>query len=206
MIEVALHREIKKVVLTRGESMKERSLLRALAAGLLATFALSTPSRANFLVEVSSTLSISDTSITDSISSVTLTYSNSEFSGPLDTMTNLSFTGSAVTLGPPVALVTPGLSSDASAGTFTLTFAPSVFTIGGGISFDTITTTDDVNQLGVDIKFLSYKIVTATVTDQVNIDSPRFTVIPEPSSISLIGIGLSGISGFCLLFKRPRPA
>jgi hypothetical protein len=123
-------------------------------------------------------------------------------------MTAANYTGVAVSLGSSPPLVTPGVATNATLGTFTLTFSPAVFSVGGGISFDTIATTSNVMQLAKDIKIASVTIVTPEGTDVLTTLPLHFTVlsVPEPASMGLLGIGMAGLLSFRRLFKRKAVA
>jgi hypothetical protein len=189
--------------------MSKRSLSLIAACGLIASLAFGTPSQAGSVpINVSESFSLYDSSITDTISSVVFTFTNSEYGGMINTMTAAKYTGVATTLGPPTGVVAPTITTDATPstdGTFTLSFSPSVFSVGGTISFDTMATTSDVSTLQADIKLKSVTIVTPEGTDVLTTTPLNFTVltVPEPASMGLLGIGMAGFFAF-RRFSRKR--
>jgi hypothetical protein len=159
------------------------------------------------LVSVSESFALYDNTDANSITSVMFTFTNSEYGGSLNGLTDLKFTGVAVSLGATPPVVSPTIASDPGSGTFTLSFSPSVFSIGGGISFNTYTTTADTSKLMIDLRLASVTIATAAGTDILSTTPLSFVVlgdpsIPEPASMSLLGIGMAGLFAFRRYFRR----
>jgi PEP-CTERM motif len=174
--------------------MIKRSMFPIAALGLLASLTFATPSQAgSFLVNVSDSFVVDNPSpFNPTISSITLT-----FTGLTDGISDVTFLGTAYAN--PLAQITPTLISNAGTETVTLSFSPNVFTVSGTISFDTVTTTDSVTQLQSQINLVSETVV-ASANSQTY-DPLHFTVltVPEPASMSLLGIGVA-----CLLVFRRR--
>jgi PEP-CTERM motif len=175
--------------------MIKRSVLRIAVLGLLASLAFQTPSRADsFLIEVDETFTLSNLpSTTSTISSLTL-----QFSG-LNGISNLSFLGAGFGGS---GVVTPTLSGSAATGTVTLTFPTSVYLATGTVFFDTVTTTTDLTQLASQIKLVSETVVASANTQTYTPLSFSVVSVPEPTSMSLIGIGMAGFLTFRRWYKR----
>jgi hypothetical protein len=177
--------------LAAGRSFQEMKLNRRSswisALALLAGLAFSNPSQAGSVVSVSESFGITNTAFADSITSVTFGFTG------LDGISDTMFTGSATKLTGGPGSVSPTISFNAVAQTVTLTFSPGVFTVGGGISFNTNTTTVDAAVLASTIKLTSLTIVSPNGPYAINTDALHFTVVnavPEPTSSAMFGLGI----------------
>jgi hypothetical protein len=180
-----------------------RSLYLAAALGLLGVLTASTPSQAGF-VNVSEGFSLTESS--NSVTSITFAFTNSEFAGgKLDGLSIASFTGVAVNL--PAGLVPASVSSNAALGTLTLSFSTPVELVSGSISFDTTTTTTDVTLLQSAITQASVTVVSPSATQTLITDPLHFTVltpaVPEPASMGMVAMGLGGA---LVVYRRRRRA
>jgi hypothetical protein len=145
--------------------MTKRSLFMMLAAGLVASVAMASPSQAG-TVHVTAAFTVTGG-----------TASNFEmlFTAPV-TVTSLSGTP------------TP---TDASAGnTVVLTFAPSA---AGSFAFD-------VTSAGTVSAYFLTGLTTGVTASQLNVVIT--SAVPEPSSMALLGIGMTSFIGFRRFFKR----
>jgi len=165
--------------------MTKRSFFMTVAAGLLASVAFATPSQAGSItVTTDVTFSLPEGD-TGTFTDVDVTYKPS-----VDPISKLTLVSSSGITGP-VAL-------SESANTVTATFAA---TTGGTVSWSYVTSTSPP------IGFSSFGFSgTATgATDTVNITSVN-NMIPEPASIALLGIGMTGFLAIRRFFKRTTVA
>jgi hypothetical protein len=166
--------------------MSKRSLFMTLAAGLLASVAFATPSHADSTIV---TTNLGFTGVSPGITEIDLTYSGA------GTISGVSLEGSIPSAGTTVSQIGPDeiavmYSPGASTGLTQLTFASSTpFIDSPGITVAVTSTTPAGNEGSVKTH-LSF-----------NINS-----VPEPSSMALLGIGMTGFLAFRRLFKRPSAA
>jgi PEP-CTERM motif len=160
--------------------MTKRSFFLTAAAGLLASVAFATPSQAGSTLV---TTSFSFSQIPATITDVTITYT--EPVAPIANFTTLS-----TNIGP--------LTETASGDTVTISFAA----ISGGtgsFTFDTAAA-NPVGFVSIAVSGLVGTPVLSSVAAVVS-SSPS-GVVPEPSSMALLGIGMTGFLAFRRLFKR----
>jgi hypothetical protein len=158
--------------------MRNRLLFLALAS--LAILAFTAPSRAGSLSLVDTNFDFTANPSTSTVTDVTVTFSTTNISGP--SLTVIAPAGSTLT--------TDGVSS------VTETF-PSA--LGSGVVHFTFETTDPFEIGLTGIVYSGGNAVTSDI-------SVATSVIPEPSGISMLGIGVVGVFAFRKWFRRKAVA
>jgi hypothetical protein len=167
--------------------MMKRSFFLTVVAGLLASLAFAAPSQAGSVV--TTTLTFTVTPSTASASDLEVTYSP-----------DVSGTTSNVLVAANGGLSSPAASI--SGDTLTVNFTPAAATTSNLIiTFDTT--------LNDPITFGSFNITGvksgATATGSISVTAVPQT-IPEPTTIAMLGIGMTGLLAFRRLFKRTSVA
>jgi PEP-CTERM motif len=155
----------------------KRSLFLSLAAGLVASLALAAPSHAGSVTVTG----------TWSVPGATATELDFFFSGPVTAID--SFSGAPAPNAPTIVPPPPN--------EVVFTYTPGV--VGGALKFT-------VETSGV---LLSGEINPASIVgtpSSVNFNFTPTGAVPEPASIALLGIGMTGFLAFRRLFKRPSVA
>jgi hypothetical protein len=168
----------------------KRSIFLSLAAGLLTSLTLVGPSHAgSTLVTTSTSFDITapaGTTVTDLVISYT----------PVDAITNLNVVTST-------GLGTPTLVADgAGANTVEVDFAA---TSSGSITFtfDTSAAPGSVASLTLTPTFSGQSSTIKGASTTLNVTAVG---VAEPTSMALLGIGMTGFLAFRRLFKRPSVA
>jgi len=166
--------------------MTKRSFFLTVAAGLLASVAFATPSQAA-PETVTTTVSFSALS-GGNVSDFTITYTPAvdPIGLPITLTSSTNITSPTFTEGAP----TPG------ANTVHLTFNP----VASGAFVFTFTTGSNSP---VTFSNFSFSGTSANTSNTVAVSS---TIIPEPTSMALLGIGMSGFLAFRRFFKRSSVA
>lgn len=167
--------------------MKMRSLTLALAAGLLGSLAFATPSHAGSLM-VTTTVNVG--SLFPSGTPKTLTEIDITYSG-VSGITGLN--GSNLQGGLKIPGYTPESATVTSVGTdeIKIVFAGPVSYVSGSYTFDTTT-------MGTP----SISMVKTTPTGVVVKTAVTTAAVPEPTSMALLGIGMTSFLAFRRFFKR----
>jgi hypothetical protein len=166
--------------------MQKRSLFLAMAAGLLGSFAFATPSQAG-MVLVPATVTFGTPTSTKTLTEIDITYSG---------LTGISgVNGSGLSLGfklNPAPILSEVATVTGSGDEIKIKFAGPVTYVTGSFSFD-------ANQTG---PVTVSSVVTTPSGGVVKTSVLGITSIPEPSSMALLGIGMTSFLAFRRLFKR----
>jgi hypothetical protein len=198
------------------QRLMQRSLFLIAAFGLVASAAFQTPAMAGpmYLITVSESINVTENDGGQNITGVKLSFSGTDGTyggvtiGPISDATSNAM-GTYATF-PPLVFHTeaPVVTSSAAPAFVNLAYTTPVYSLGGTVSFKVTSTSDSVATLQTIIKESgivltpppnsSYTITTTPLSFSVS-------TIPEPTSMSLLGIGMAGFFTYRRLFKR-RPA
>jgi len=167
--------------------MLKRSFFLSLAGGLLASLAFATPSQAgSTLVTTDVTFGITKpmgTTVTD----FSVAYT------PVDPIANLMITSSSGLSGLSI--------TESAANTIEVAFTKSSM---GSVSytFTTGASADGVASLYLTPAFSGQSSTIKAASTSLSVTA----TVPEPSTVALLGIGMTGLLAFRRLFKRPSAA
>jgi len=164
----------------------KKSFFLTLAAGLLASLAFAAPSQAGTIV----TTNLSFPALTPEPTSVVIDYAGA---GVISNPAILS----SVPIGSTVAISNPDQ--------VTVTFTGTI-TTGEAVAFTFASTTPFGNGTPPDITISSVTAHPGGPTAPTILASVSFSAVPEPASIALLGIGMTGFLAFRRLFKRTSVA
>jgi len=179
--------------------MRKSSFVRNVVCGLLVCLAFVTPSQAtSYVINVSEQVQIQNASLaSDTISSVEVDYS-----GLGGSLFGVSFTGSALNFPTgylPTSAVAVGSPLD---GVMVSVSGGSASLLSGTIYFNTVQSTNDVAVLAATIKAISETVIASASTTFYGPLHFSVVAVPEPTSMALLGIGMTGFLAFRRLFKR----
>jgi len=179
--------------------MRKCSFIRNVVCGLLVCLAFVTPSQAtSYVINVSEQVQVQNTDLTSgTISSVEIDYS-----GLGGSLFDVSFVGTALVF-PTGALGTSAASVGSPLdGVKVSVTGGSASLLSGTIYFDTVQSTNNVTALAASIQAASETVLASASTTFYG--PLHFTVVavPEPTSMALLGIGMTGFLAFRRLFKR----
>lgn len=159
--------------------MTKRFFFLALAAGLVASLASATPSRAGFITGVTATNN----------TGMAVTDIETTWTGTLASISNVDVkkpAGSAVVINGETIIIT-----------FDAPLAN-----GGDVDFTFTTKVGDIEFASGVWSFESPTGVTFTTPIDIDRDKFRSTTVPEPTSMCLLGVGMAVCFRFRRLFKR----
>jgi hypothetical protein len=166
--------------------MMKRSFFLALAAGLLASLSLTAPSHAGSTTVTTNTnfsiLAPSGTTVTD------LEVSYTPSVDPISDLTIVSSTG--------LSNVSIAEASNTVTVSFNATTSGSVI-----FTFETAAAAGTIGSTTVAPAFSGASSTIQNATTSLNVSSTA-GVVPEPGSMALLGIGMTGFLAFRRLFKR----
>jgi hypothetical protein len=167
--------------------MTKRSLFLTLAAGLLASMAFATPSQAASTLVTENLVFGVPTPLATGLTAIDFTYAGTGTISDLQLQGSLPNTASVKMISANEIEVDYSAATTQAATQFTFVSSTAFVDAPGTISVTSVTTTP----AGATIKdFLSF-----------NINS-----VPEPNSMALLGIGMTGFLAFRRLFKRSSVA
>jgi len=202
--------------------MMKRSVFLIVASGLFASMALTAPAKAGpvypYVITVSESINISDNAHSQVITGVSLAFTgvNGTFSGNtigpvMDVSSNANGTYASI-VGGNIEFNTeaPGVTNPPPpSGPIVLTYSNPVYSLGGTVSFKVYSTTDSVATLQTIIKEAGINVTPPPNTAySISTTALSFSVaaVPEPTSMALLGIGMTSFLAFRRFFKRTAVA
>jgi hypothetical protein len=164
--------------------MHKRRVALAAAIALIASLAFATPTQAGSVLQTTASFATASPALTD----LNITFAGTGVIDPTVTIVSQS-------PGPP-----PVVTGSVSGFTVDLHIVPA--SPGPlSVTFDITTATSS----GATISGVSWTPSASSVTG-LSVGPPVYLAIPEPASLSLLGIGMTGFFTFRRLFKRTRAA